>query len=246
MGLSGKNVKGPGTTYQPVESGIYPAFLIEVVDMGIQPQREYQGETKPPMQHICLTYQFADEFLPDDEGEPDEEKPRVISEILPLHPIVAQRATSTQRYMSLDPNNQYDWEWEGLVGTPCMLEIKTRTSNNTGKPYSNIKGVAPVRAKAKETMGEPILDLRYFEIDNPDLEVFMALNNWKQAKIMDGIGFERTKLAKALPEDYTPGDTRSNEEREMDDPEDKAQKAAAARRAQRQEDEDEVDDEIPY
>jgi hypothetical protein len=246
MGLSAKNVKRTGGGYEPLDDGLYLARLIEIVDFGIQPQRAFRGKQKLPMQHVCLTYELADEYLPDENGEPNEEKPRVISEILPLHDPSAQRAKSNKRYMALDPKNQYNWEWEGLLGTPVSLTVVTRDSVNTGRTYANIDSVSLVREKQAAMIGEPVNELRYFYLQEPDLEVFHALNPWKQQKILDSIGYERTPLAKLLPVDYTPADTRSDEERDLDEPQDQAKKAAAARRAQRQVDEDDLDDEIPY
>ena len=77
MSLNASKVpSGGGAKFDPLDPGTYPARLVQVVDLGLQPQKPYNGKEKPPVHMIHTTYEFVDEFMLDDEGQPDETKPR--------------------------------------------------------------------------------------------------------------------------------------------------------------------------
>src|SRR5574341_1285327 len=80
----------------PLDPGVYPTRLVQLIDLGLQPQRPYQGKEKPPAHEIMMTYEFVDEFLKDENDEDIEDKPRWYSETLPLYSLEADKAKSTQ------------------------------------------------------------------------------------------------------------------------------------------------------
>src|SRR3546814_6949836 len=55
LGLNAKNAAGAARNYEPLPAGTYPARLVQVVDLGLQPQRPYQGQEKSPAQEIMQT-----------------------------------------------------------------------------------------------------------------------------------------------------------------------------------------------
>ena len=55
-----------------LEANNYPARVVQVIDLGLQAQRPYQGKDKPPAYEIMLTYELGTEFMRDE----DEIKPR--------------------------------------------------------------------------------------------------------------------------------------------------------------------------
>ena len=104
MALNAKTASsGGGMNIEPLEPGTYPARLVQVVDLGVQAQRPYQGKEKDPVQEILLTYEFVDEFLKDEDGNEETDKPRWLSESMPLFNLSSERAKSTLRYNALDP-----------------------------------------------------------------------------------------------------------------------------------------------
>ena len=121
MGLNAKKVKmaagkGEGIVEQEaIEAGTYPARVAQVIDMGLQPQRPYQGQEKPPVQEILITYELLDEFCLDEKGEEIEDKPRWVSETIPFHNLEVDLAKSTKRYKALDPEMEFDGDFTQLV-----------------------------------------------------------------------------------------------------------------------------------
>lgn len=185
----------------PLEAGSYPAQLLSVIDLGIQPQ-SFKGEEKKPQREIMLWYELADEFLKDENGEDNPEKPRVLSERFPLYPLSSERAKSTQRYSVMDPQIEHDGDFSMLVGVPVMLTvIQNPSRKNPGVIYNNIAGIAPMRAKEADKMPELVNDSMVFDLEDPDIEKWGRLHEWVQNIIKGGIGFNTSRLAGMLNTD---------------------------------------------
>jgi len=202
MGLNATNA-GNGSTfkYTPLEGGAYPARLVAVIDMGLQPQRPWQGQEKPPMQEIGLTYELTDEFMADEDGEPMLDKPRWISEFLPLHNINAEKAKSTKRYKALDPTGKFGGDFSALIGTPVLVTIvqsPVTKGKNAGRIYENVVDITSMRQKdAKQT--PPLVNApNVFDLDVLDMEVFNRLPKFIKAKIMANLNFNGSTLEAAL------------------------------------------------
>lgn len=200
MPLNANKVPSTGPNYEPLESGNYPARLVRLVDFGLQPQRPFKGEEKPPAYEVRYVYELLDEFMKDEDGNEDKEKPRWISETLPLYPLTSDRAKSTKRYKGLDPDNKYDGNWPDLLGTPCEVTIVQNPGkgDNAGKVYENIASVSPMRSKDAEKAPELVNDAIFFDLDAPDLEVFKGFHEKTQEKITSNLEFKGSKLEAAL------------------------------------------------
>lgn len=193
MALNAKTVKNTGgKTYPPMDAGSYPARLVQVIDLGVQPQ-EYLGEKKAPKREVMTTYEFLDEFLPDDKGEPDETKPRWLSESFPLNNLDSELAKSTKRYYALDPKEEQDGDWFALVGSPASVTVVT----NVGKDKverNKIAATSAMRPKDAANAPELVNPVKTFDMDEPDLEVFLSLPQWVQDKIKNGLEYEGSPL----------------------------------------------------
>ncbi|MCI0528939.1 MAG: hypothetical protein L0Y56_15995, partial [Nitrospira sp.] len=66
MGINAANAKGGAPRTPPLENGLYPSRLVQVIDLGLQP-RSYKGEDKEPQGMIMLTYELVDAFLLDED-----------------------------------------------------------------------------------------------------------------------------------------------------------------------------------
>src|SRR6187402_3731535 len=121
MALNANKPQTGGKKFAPqanIEAGVYPARLVQLIDLGLQAQRPYQGKDKAPVQEIMLTYELVDEFMKDEEGKDIEDKPRWVSETLPFHGLFADKAKSTQRYLAFDPKQEYEGDFSKAVGSP--------------------------------------------------------------------------------------------------------------------------------
>lgn len=199
MALHAGRVKGSSkgnTKTAPLEDGNYIARVVQVIDLGLQAQRPYQGEEKAPAHEIMLTYEFGTEFLKDDDGKDMEDKPRWLSETFPLRSYKADLAKSTKRAKAIKPSANGDFA--DMLGAPCTVTVVTRkgTGQHAGKTFENVGAVTPAMK------GMPVPELvnptKMFDLDNPDLNVFEELPEWLQDKIKGNLEFGGSKLEALL------------------------------------------------
>lgn len=201
MGLNAKNIKttnsgGNHVQQEPIEAGTYPARVVQVIDLGVQEQKPFQGKDKPPVQMIMVGYELTDEFCKDENGKDVEDKPRWISEEFPLYSLQADKAKSTLRYNAIDPTDSCDGDFTRLVGLPCLLTIIKRPSGD--RVYNNVHSVSTVRQRDADRMPQLVNTPKVFLLDEPDMEVFGALPQWLQEKIKKNLHYKGSVLERAL------------------------------------------------
>lgn len=185
---------GPRVEQAPIEPGVYPGRLVQLIDLGLQAQRPYQGKEKAPAQEIMMTYELVDCFMMDAEGNEVEDKPRWVSETLPLFGLFADRAKSTQRYKAMDPNEVFGGDFTKLLDTPINITIVNNVVGD--KTYTNIANIGPMRPKDVEKCTKLKNPAKVFDVDSPDMEVFKSLPQWIQDKIKKNLNYQGSKLEK--------------------------------------------------
>lgn len=240
MALNAKKVpmaagKGDRVEQAPMDPGTYPARVVQVLDLGVQPQRPYKGQDKPPAHMISLTYEFLDEFCLDENGDEIEDKPRWLSEDFPLKNLEIDLATSTKRYKALDPDEVHDGDFTALVNATCMVTVVQNAGQgkNAGKIYTNVANVSAMRPKEARNAPELVNEPKVFVLDEPDMTIFKSLPEWLQDKIKGNLEFEGSALQEALE-----GAQEGEEEEPKAKPKGKPKKAA--KEPVEDEDEDEV------
>lgn len=204
MALNAREKKFEGNKrvdQEALESGTYPARLVQVLDMGVQEQQPFKGEPKPPVQELMVTYEFADEFIKDEDGNDVEDKPRWLSETFPLHPLDSDLAKSTKRYYSLDPNVEYEGDWTQLIGSPVMVTVVNNPGKgkNAGKVFNNIASTSAMRKKEADKMPELKNPGKVLDLDDADTaDILLTLPEWIQKKVKDGLEWEGCAVQKAL------------------------------------------------
>jgi hypothetical protein len=193
MALNANKVStNSGTDQDPVEPGVYPARVCQMIDLGLQAQRPYMGKDKPPANEISIGYELVDEFCKDENGEEDLESPRYIFEILPLHSLKANKAKSTQRYEAIDPTGAFGGDFGALVDAPINVSL---VHNKKGdKLYVNVANVSSMRARDAASCPPLKNPAKVFDLDAPDMEVFSALPEWIQTKIKSNLNYQGSVL----------------------------------------------------
>jgi hypothetical protein len=181
-----------------MEEGTYPARVVQIVDFGLQPQRPFKGEEKEPAWEIGITYEFVDEFMKDDDGNDMEDKPRWLSERMPMYSLEAERAKSTQRYNALDPKGEHGGDFSKLLDTPCLVTIVNNVNNKSKRIYENIAGVSGMRDKDKDKVMPLVNEPLFFDLDSPNIEAFEKLPKFAQKRVADNLNFEGSKLQEML------------------------------------------------
>jgi hypothetical protein len=225
MAINAKKVAGNNAgnrVAQPnIEPGVYPARLVQIIDLGIQPQREYKGAAKPPVQEIMLTYELVDEFMKDEDGNDVEDKPRWVSENFPLHNLKADLAKSTKRYLAFDPTEAFEGDWGKCIGQAINVTIVQ--NKNGDKIYDNVANIAAMRPKDAANCPELVNPTKVFDLDDPDMEVFASLPKWIQDKLTSNLNYKGSVLeglvAKA-PAKEEKKEEKPKKERKAPEPED--------------------------
>lgn len=209
MSLNAKNVPNTGNSgsYPTLEAGSYPALLSGVTGLGMQPQK-YMGETKPPKLEIMLTWELVDEFGKDEDGNDMLDKPRWVSERMPLNNLGSEKAKSTLRYYVLDPKEVHEGDFAGLVGTAAMVTLSVTTD---GK-YNNVSAVTTMRTKEADKLPELSQNPKVFDIDEPDMVIYGSLTQWIKDIITGGLEFGGSKLEELIGEDKSESEDEGNEE----------------------------------
>lgn len=189
--------KASGKQQPNLEPGGYPARVVQLIDLGLQAQRPYQGQEKGPAYEIMLTYELVDEFMKDDDDEPIKDKPRWVSETFPLHPLVADKAKSTKRYLALDPSQAFKGDFSKLIDTPCTVTI-VNNKGADGRVYDNIGNVSTMRPREAVNCPPLVNPTKVFDLDAPNMEVFNSLPEWLREKIKGNLNFQGSKLQAAL------------------------------------------------
>lgn len=229
MALNANKLPSTATNYTPVDPGTYPARLVSLVDLGLQAQREFQGEPKAPAREIALTYELVDEFMKDEDDKPDPKKPRWITEILPFHPLNSEKAKSTKRYLVFDPNKEADGDWVQHLGKPVNVTIIHNPGKN-GRIYENVSAISAMRPKDAEKCEPLVNDIVTFDFDAPDKQVFDKLPKFLKDKLQGSLEYAGSALEKLVGKASTPA---------KQEPAKAPGKASKAKPA-------EADDDIPY
>ncbi len=201
MGLNAK--EAPSSGGDRVEQELlaidnYPARVVSIIDLGLQPQLAWKGKDKDAIRKVNMTYELSEEFMLDEDGVEQKDKPRWISETMPFHNLKADRAKSTLRYNAIDPHMTCDGEFTELGGMPCTVNIVQNEKNGT--TYNNVGNVAgPVNLKGYE-QPELVNGPRIFLVDEPDMEVFNDLPEWIQDIIKGNLEYNGSVLQKSLGE----------------------------------------------
>ena len=181
----------------PVAVGTYPARLVQVIDLGVQPRRPYKGEPKEPIHMVRTTYELTTEFMKNEDGTDDVTRPRWISEDFAFYPLSADRAKSTQRYLALDPSVSMEGDWEMMVGQAVALTIvHNPKKDDPSIVYANIGSTSPIM-KGME-VAPLVNDKSLFSLESPDLDVFNKFPEFLQERIKGNINFDGSSLQALL------------------------------------------------
>lgn len=198
MALNVKKIQSSssGPKQENLEPGNYPARLIQVIDLGVQKQRDFKGEAKPPIQEVRLVYELSDAFMVDESGEEMLDKPRWVGEDIPLNALSKDKAKSTNRYLAIDPKCEFEGDFTQLVGRPVVVTIVNNQSGD--KVFDNIAGASVMRPRDADKLAPLVNEAVVFDLSEPDMNVFNKLPKWIQEKITSNLEFAGSPLAGLL------------------------------------------------
>lgn len=197
MPINSSTAPTSGKKYSVLPAATYPGRLVQLIDLGLQP-KSFGGEQQEPMRRIATVWELVDEFLEDENGQPRKDKPRWITEDFPLFNLKAAKATSTKRYLALDPSQQFKGEWTDLLNIAALITIVHNTNKKTGRIYENVAAVAVMREKDAAKCPPLVNSPKFFDLEDPDLTTFMAFAPYMQEKIKNNLNYKGSKLEAML------------------------------------------------
>jgi len=175
MSLNMSNMKSAKTKAPRIEEGTYMGRFSSIIDLGIQPQTDWQtGEATDSKPRVLITWTLPTETLETEKEDGTVETyARVISKEYTLSNH--ERSNLVKLVAALKPGLT---DLTDLLGEACMVSIGS-TINGNAKVTSVVK--APTGMAIDELEREPT----YFDFDNPSEELFSTLPAWIQGKVKE-------------------------------------------------------------
>ncbi len=222
MALNAKNKRAPANNNkdfveQPeLEEGSYNCRVVQIIELGLQPQRPHKGKEKPPVDMLYITYELGDEFMVDEQGEEIEDKPRWQSEDFPYYGVDCDMAKCNKRLKAIDPKNKVDGDWAKIGGAPVVVTFVHNVKGD--KTYVNVASASVM--KKKDIAKQPKLQnpVKVFDIDEPDMEMFASLPKWLQEKIKSNLNYKGSVLEKAVNGEVDEPEEADEQEQEVKKP----------------------------
>ena len=179
MGLVAKD----SGDFVAVPAGMHLARCYRIIDQGTQ-KSEYMGKEKY-LPKVMIQFEIHSE---DDKGTPlltQDGRPLSIAKSFTL--TLAEKSTLRKdlqmwRGRDFTAEELRGFELKNVLGAWAMLNV-THTESN-GKTYTNIAGVNPVPANMKKAgLPNGVNELKIFDIENPDMELFDSFSENLKKKI---------------------------------------------------------------
>lgn len=173
MSLNLSKIKSTSRPVTLIEEGTYPARVVQIIDLGVQ--RNNFDAAKPPKQKVRVSYELVTEFVEDENGDPDESRPRWVHEEFFLSPMTQEKGTSTKRMKAYDPKGELEGDLTLALGRPCLVTVSTKQKKDKTGSYNIVPtdGVsAPMKGfPVPELVNDPVL----FLTDSWDEEIYQSL-----------------------------------------------------------------------
>ena len=166
--------------YQLIEEGTYPARLARITELGVQSDM-YAPDGKPR-----VVFSFT---LPTLSVDVDGEAKQQMINTFPMNKSNNPDATVMKWAKALNSNAT---SWEDIIGKPCMVQVDNY-KNKEGELRHKISNV--IKPMAGIEIAEPDCDSYVFDFDDPDMEVWAKLSEFRQNQIKQALNFEGSKLA---------------------------------------------------
>lgn len=206
MPLNMNETKAPAKPRQLIEDGQHMARIVQIVDFGLQEQRPYKGEEKPPAFELYITFEFPNQRI-DVDGE---SKPMWKSRRIKLSSH--EKSLCYKWYQKLDPKNEFNGDWSKLINKECAVLIvqEAGKGKNEGRTFDKIADVMPLMAgmTVPPLENDPVV----FDLGSPNMDIFESFPDWQQNIIKENLQYDGSKLQNLVegnPVKYTaraPGD----------------------------------------
>jgi hypothetical protein len=173
----GLNVSQTGKDHEQTPEGVYPAICYRIIDLGTQ-MITWQGQTKPRHQ-VMLSWELLGEERMSD-GRPFSIS-QTYTASLGDRAILRQHLEGI-RGRKFTPEELAGFHLSKVLGSPCLLQVvHAEAKDGSGKIYANIGSLMRMPKGVPAPKGEN--DAVYFDLDDPDMDVYDKLPEFLRNKI---------------------------------------------------------------
>jgi len=180
------------SSFESAPSGVHPARLYRIVDMGTQTS-EYQGQTKH-QRKLSLSFELlGDERMAD--SKPFTISRRFTASLSDKAALLAFIVQWRGKAFT-DEDLARGFDLKRLLGQACLLNL-TETERD-GKHYTNIASISPLPKGMPRPDG--VNDVQLFDLNVPDWDVFEQLSERMREQIASSPEYQALPLTKATTE----------------------------------------------
>ena len=184
------NTQQPRKESKLPRADMHPAYLIQIVGLGLHESQPFQGQIKPPARKVRFTY----ELVTDTHEFNGEMKPLIISEEFPLSGN--EKSKCYKRVIGMKPAfNIAKDSLSTLVKLPVLVQIahKAGTGKNAGRTFPEIVSVTQLPSMMSMVMPPaPFNDCYLYDPYDHNEEVYQKLAGFLKEKIASRIDANKT------------------------------------------------------
>jgi len=176
-----------------IKKGTYTGRVACVVDIGVQPQKDWQtGEDKPAREELIFIFEFS-KLRMDVDGE---SKPRWLTKSFKIVDKYQPDGSYNEwyeksgLYKQVDPILPDEDDYSSAIGVPIMCQVGHTKSGN---PKVITVTPTPEELPVPELENDPVV----FDFYDPDIDAYNKLPNWLKTKCKEAVDYEESTL-KAL------------------------------------------------
>lgn len=195
MSLTIQATAAPSREFEIAPAGNHIAICYAMVDLGTQ-KVSYKGEEKL-QRKVYIGWELSNEQMSDG-------RPFMVSSqyTMSLHEkAILRRDLESWRGRPFTDDELMGFDLKNILGKPCMVNVVHATGGN-GKTYANVRSVAtlPKGMPAPEQVNQTML----FEFGDQgfDENVFNALPQWMQSKIMESTDYQSITNDKPVVDEW--------------------------------------------
>ena len=197
----------PRPDYGHLETGTYAARIVQIIGLGVQERRPFQGEQKPPAPFIRITFELPYETIEITDRNSGEvtNQPRWLSKEMVFSG--AEMSTCVKWMKKLDPTNEFGGDWAKALGKECQVYVQaTQGKKDPSKWYNDVKDIlaCPKGMQVPDFYApekQMVFSTRH--VDSRTVENFNNMPKWIQEKITSAVDFEGSPLQQALSSPQT-------------------------------------------
>jgi len=171
------------SSFIPVPPGMHLARCYRIIELGTQ-KSEYMGNVKH-VKKVMIQFEVHSE---DSEGNPlttADGKPMTMSKnysAFLVEKAALRKDLEAWRGRPFTESEKNGFELKNILGQWAMITVGQ--SENNGKTYTNILNINPVPANIKKAgLPDGYNELKIFEIDEADMELFESFSDGLKDKI---------------------------------------------------------------